>query len=111
MKQTLFKENAERRVRLGLIVSRLIASNNLEIDNSRLQAKLTEMAASYDDPDEFVTWYRQNPQAMSSLRTLVLEEQVVDWLLEKANIVDQPNSFDGYMRRPPQAAGDSGDEQ
>jgi trigger factor len=55
------------------------------------------MAASYEDSAGFVHWYRQNPQAMQGIRTLVLENQVIDWLTERANIIDKQLSFDQIM--------------
>lgn len=98
LKTQLFGEAAQRRVKLGLIVSRLINARGIEVDENQVQTQLEKLAASYEDKDEFIGWYRQNPQAMSSLRTLVLEDQAVKWLLESAQVSDKAMSFDELMR-------------
>ena len=98
LKTQLFGKAAQRRVKLGLIVSRLINARGIEVDENQVQTQLEKLAASYEDKDEFIGWYRQNPQAMSSLRTLVLEDQAVKWLLERAQVSDKTMSFDELMR-------------
>ena len=58
------------------------------------------MASSYEDSEEFIRWYRQNAEAMKGVQTLVLEDQVVEWLLERADVVEETVSFDDIMRPP-----------
>ncbi|HXH04101.1 MAG TPA: trigger factor [Candidatus Competibacteraceae bacterium] len=97
-KAELFGEEAKRRVALGLIVSRVVTENALKLEPARVQAHLEGIAASYEDAGEVIRWYQQNPQALESIRGLALEEQVVDWLLERAQVSDKPSSFDEIMK-------------
>ncbi len=98
LKAQLFAEQAKRRVALGLIVSRLVVQESLKPEPARIQAQLDSMAANYEDPSEVIRWYRQNPQAMESVSAAALEDQVVDWVVEKAQVTDKPVSFDDVMK-------------
>ena len=93
----MFEEEAKRRVRLGLVVRAILAAEKIELDRSRLDAELDTLAQTYEQPDDVKRHYRSNPQAMAGLESLVLEDQVVDWVLEKAQVTDKPSSFDALM--------------
>ena len=103
-KNKLFEAEARRRVALGLIIARLVSANDIKVDNARVYAHLETIASRYQDQDvqAVMQVYQQNPQLMESIRNLVLEDQVVDWLLERAEISDKPGSFDDVMK--PQTA-------
>ena len=92
-----FVEPARRRVALGLLISELVKSSGLKLDRARVDARLGELAATYPDPDTILTAYRQNPDAMRQVENMVLEDQVVDYLLERAQVTDQPSSFKELM--------------
>jgi trigger factor len=94
---SLFEEEAKRRVRLGLVVRAILAAEKIELDRERLDAELETLAQTYEQPDEVKRHYRSHPQAMAGLESLVLEDQVVDWVLEKAKVTDKPSSFDALM--------------
>jgi len=81
-----FTEAAERRVRLGLLVGAVISENSIELDRDRLKEKVDELTASYDRPEELRKMYFQNPQLLSSVENIVLEEQAVEWLTGKAKV-------------------------
>ncbi len=91
-------EQARRRVALGLLISRTLASNDIHLDEGRVQERLRSLATSYMDPEQVVQWYNQNPKALEGIRALVMEDQVVDWLLERAQVSDKPSSFDAIMK-------------
>lgn len=93
----LFEEEARRRVRLGLVVRAIIDAEKIEVDRDRLEAELETMAQTYEDPDEVKRHYRSNPQAMASIESLVIEDQVVDWALAQMRVTDQPSSFNALM--------------
>ncbi len=93
----LFEEEARRRVRLGLVVRAIIDAEKIEVDRDRLEAELETMAQTYEDPDEVKRHYRSNPQAMASIESLVIEDQVVDWALAQMRVTEQPSSFDALM--------------
>ena len=93
----LFREEAERRVALGLIVGEIIKVKEIELDRDRVEAELDDLAASYEDAEEVKNYYRSNPAQMGMLEAMVLEDQVVDWVLENARVTDEKQSFDDIM--------------
>lgn len=100
LKTKLFEQEARRRVILGLIVARLVALHEIKLDNMRVYERLQAIAAQYQDADarQLLQAYQQNPQAMDSIRNAVIEDQVVDWLLERAEVTEKASSFDAIMR-------------
>jgi len=90
----LFEEEAGKRVRLGLLVGEVIKREKIELDNSLFESTLVEMAASYEHPDQMIEYYRQNPDARNSLEGMVLEDQVVNHILEKATVTEKQSSFE-----------------
>jgi len=80
------KPQAEKRVALGLLMMEIIRKEKLAPDESRVNARIEKMASSYEEPAEFVDYYKTNQQALAQVQSLVLEEQVVDLLLEKADV-------------------------
>ncbi|MGB9428644.1 MAG: trigger factor [Gammaproteobacteria bacterium] len=93
----LFEEQAQRRVSLGLVIGEVIRQQQLRVDNQRLEERLERMANDYGSPAEALRSMRSNPSVMRQLETLVLEDQAVDWLLEKATVTDKPTSFQELM--------------
>jgi trigger factor len=92
-----FVEPARRRVALGIVVGELIKARGLKLDRERVEARLAEMAGSYPDPSSILKAYRQNADAMRQVENVVLEDQVVDYLLERAKVTDQPATFKEVM--------------
>jgi trigger factor len=92
-----FVEPARRRVALGLLIGELVKSKGLQLDRTRVDVRLGELAATYPDPDAILSAYRQNPDAMRQVEGMVLEDQVVDYLLERAKVTDQPSTFKELM--------------
>jgi len=92
-----FRDPAERRVRLGLLVSAVIQDNEIEVDRDLVKAKVDEVVAPYDEPDEIRKMYFQNPQLMSQVENLVLEEQVIAWLVDKATVTTKKVAFSELM--------------
>jgi trigger factor len=92
-----FVEPARRRVALGLLIGELVRTQGLQVDRGRVDARLAELVATYPDPDAILKAYRQNPDAMRQVESMVLEDQVVDYLLERAKVTEQPSSFKELM--------------
>jgi len=92
-----FREAAARRVRLGLLIGALISEHRLEADRARVQAKVEELCAPYEQPEELAKMYLQNPQLLSQVENMVLEDQVVDWLLERAQVTGETHGFREFM--------------
>ncbi len=97
LSRELFEEQAKRRVSLGLIVGEIIGQQQLHLDAKRVQERLERMADDYSNPAEAMHSMRSNPAVMRQLESLVLEDQAVDKLLEKASIIDKSASFQELM--------------
>jgi len=97
MPDNLFEDEAKRRVKLGLLISEIVSSNDIKLDNDRVQAMLEEVAASYQDPQQVIQYYRSNPEYMDSIRAAVMEEQVVEWIQGQAKIKEEESSFEQVM--------------
>ena len=92
-----FLQPARRRVALGLLINEIIKREKIEVDRAQLNARLEEMVATYDDPQAMLRAYQQNQQAMHQVEMLVLEDQVVDWLVTRANVTERPQTFKQVM--------------
>jgi len=90
----IFKEKAERRVSLELIINEIYRHNNMTVDQQKMMDMVDSIAQSYENPDEVKQYYLQNQEAMASVQSLVLEEQIVDWLLGQAKTSEKTYSFD-----------------
>ena len=94
----MFKPQAERRVRLGLVVAELVRANNLQAKPEQLQAHIEEMAQSYEKPSEVVRWYLGDRNRMAEVEAVVVENNVTHFVLEKAQVVDKALAFDDLMQ-------------
>ena len=90
---TMFLENAERRVKLGLVLAEYISSYELRADNEQVSKAIEEIASTYESPQEVIDYYQSNPQQRSSVESKVLEDQVVEKLLAGANITENESSY------------------
>ena len=88
-----FEEPARRRVALGLLMGQIVQAQGLKVDRERVQSRLSELAASYPNPDEVRRAYLQSQDAMRQIESAVLEDQVVDWIVERAHVTERPMSF------------------
>ena len=93
-----FRDAAERRVRLGLLMSTIIKDSELQVDRELVKERVDEMAAPYDQPDEIRKIYFQNPQLMGQVENMVLEEQVVAWLIDKAGVTTKRVKFSDVVQ-------------
>jgi trigger factor len=95
----MFKEQADRRVGLGLLLSEVVKENELTVDAARVTSTIEELAATYDDPQEVINYYNQNPQLKSGIESSVLEDMVVDLILEKATITEKAVSYEDAVSK------------
>ncbi|MCP4283787.1 MAG: trigger factor [Gammaproteobacteria bacterium] len=93
----LFSEEATRRVQLGLLIGEVIRQEKIELDQALVDSTIEEMAVAYEQPDQVRDYYRQNQQARSGLESMVLEDQVVAHILEKAKVAEKEGSFENLM--------------
>ena len=92
-----FTEMAEKRVRLGLLLSQVIEDNSLTVDSKRVQNRVEEMCAGYENPSEMIERYLGNKQFLTQIHTMALEEQAIDLLAEKGKEKIKKVSFNDYM--------------
>ncbi len=94
----LFKDNAKRSVALGLLVSEIISANEIKVDADRVRALVDEVAQSYEQPEQVVQWYYSSKEQMAQVQSAVLEDQVVDLILAKAQITDKAVGYEELLR-------------
>ena len=93
----MFKEQAERRVALGLILGEIIHTQELKVDENKVRSTIEDMAKSYEQPEAYVSWYYSDKSRLQGVQQMVLEDQTVDWLLSKAKIANETKSFSDIM--------------
>ena len=93
----IFRPQAEKRVRLGLVVAELVRSNNLQAKPEQLNAHIEELSASYEKPQDVVKWYLSDNRRMAEVEGVVIENNVTDFVLSKAKVVEKDVSFDELM--------------
>lgn len=95
--EDLFRPQAEKRVRLGLVVAELVRANALQARPEQIKAHLDELAASYEKPDEVVRWYMSDRRRMAEVEAVVIENNVTEFVLGKAQVSDKAVAFDELM--------------
>ena len=95
--EEMFRPQAERRVRLGLVVAELVRTNNLQAKPEQIKAHVEELAASYEKPAEVVRWYFSDRQRLGEVEAIVIENNVTEFVLSKAKVVEKTVSFDELM--------------
>lgn len=93
----IFRPQAERRVRLGLVVAELVRANNLIAKPEQIKAHIDELAASYEKPAEVVRWYYGDNRRMADVEAVVIENNVTEFVLSKAQVSEKAVSFDELM--------------
>ncbi|MBT6208966.1 MAG: trigger factor [Woeseia sp.] len=89
---------AERRVALGLIMMELVHEKNIKVDGERVRARVEEMSTGYERSEEFVNWYYGDKQRLAQVESIVLEEQVVEYLIESAKTTEEKVDLDDLMQ-------------
>jgi trigger factor len=93
----IFQPQAERRVRLGLVVGELVRAHNLQAKPEQLQKHIEEVAQSYEKPAEVVRWYLSDRQRMAEIEAVVIENNVAEFVLSRAKVSDKVVPFDELM--------------
>ncbi|NMM13067.1 MAG: trigger factor [Rhodoferax sp.] len=93
----VFRPQAERRVRLGLVVAELVRSNELQAKTEQIKAHIEELAASYEKPADVMRWYYSDNNRLAEVEAIVIENNVTDFVLAKATISEKTVSFDELM--------------
>jgi trigger factor len=93
----VFRPQAERRVRLGLVVAELVRANNLQATEAQVKSHVEELAASYEKPADVVRWYFSDNRRMAEVEAVIIENNVTEFVLSKAKITEKAVSFDELM--------------
>jgi trigger factor len=93
----LFEKQAHRRVHLGLILGEIVKAHQLTAKPDQVRAAVEEQAQGYENPQEVVRWYYQQPERLKEIESLVLEDNVVEWALRTAKVEDKTVEFDELM--------------
>src|SRR5688572_31980018 len=93
----MFRPQAERRVRLGLVVAELVRANNLQAKPEQVKAHVEELSASYEKPEDVVRWYYSDNRRLAEVEAIVIENNVTDFVLKQAKVVEKNVSFDDLM--------------
>ena len=98
----MFREKAERRAALGVIVSEIVKVEELSPDEEQVRARVDEIASTYEQPKEVVDYYYSKPELLSSVEGVVLEDQVTELVLAKAKIKEQNLSYEDAIKPDPE---------
>ncbi|MES9904174.1 MAG: trigger factor [Sedimenticola sp.] len=102
----LFEEQAKRRVSLGLLMAEVIKENEIKLDQERVLAKVAQFASTYEEPQEVIDYYNSDKQQLAGVENVVIEDQIVDWILEQVKIEDSASTFDEVMNPQPKTETD-----
>ena len=95
--EDVFRPQAERRVRLGLVVAELVRAHELSAKPDQIKAHIDELAASYERPADVVRWYYGDNRRLAEVEAIVIENNVTDYILSKAQVVEKQVEFDELM--------------
>lgn len=102
----LFETQATRAVKLALLLGELIKERQIKADSTRVRSAIEELAQPYENPEQVVSWYYENEQVLQQVEAMVLEDQVVDVILEQAQLNDQTMSYEEAVRPANQEQGE-----
>ena len=94
----LFTEQAEKAVKLGVLVSKVLADAKIEVDPARVEAYIDDMASSYEDPTEVIEYFKNDKQQRAQIEAVVLEDQIVDHILASAKVTDTAISYEDLLK-------------
>jgi len=94
---SIFEEQAKKRVALGLIVAVIIKEQNLQVDQEKVTEMIDEIAGTYDEPEQVINFYNTDKNQRGSLESLVLENQVVDWVVSQLKVEEETKTFSDVM--------------
>lgn len=99
----LFQEEAQRRVKLGLVLGEVMKQENIQADPAKVREAVEEVASTYESPEEVVNWYYSNEEQLSAIESNVVEDQIFDHIIEAANISEKNVSYQEVIQAESQA--------
>lgn len=94
---SMFNEQAEKRVTLQLLIADILKVNEIKVDQSKVRSKIEKAAEGYEDTSEVINWYYSDKNRLAEVEALVLEEQVINWIMDKAKVNETELAFDALM--------------
>jgi trigger factor len=95
----MFKEQAEKRVTLQLLVADIIKTNGIKVDPAKVRAKIEKAAVGYEDTSEVINWYYSDKNRLAEVEALALEEEVINWIMDKAQVIETELAFDALINK------------
>ena len=99
MDASVFNEQAKKRVSLQLILGELIKRNELKAKPEKVKEMIEQVASGYEDPSAVLNWYYSDKKNLAEVESLTLEDDVVDWVLAHAKVIDKACTFDEIMNK------------
>lgn len=96
---SVFNEQAKKRVSLQLILGELIKKNELKANPEKVKERIEQIASGYEDPSAVLNWYYSDQKNLAEIESLTLEDEVVDWILAHAKVIDKACTFDEIMNK------------
>ena len=100
----MFAEQAERRVKLGLVLAEMISEYDLTADPAKIREAIEDIASTYQDPEEVINWYYSENQQLAGIESRVLEDAVVERLLSQAAVAEVECSYQDALAKARPAA-------
>ncbi len=94
----MFEGRARRRVAMGLLVAEIIRREKLRAQPDEVRKMLEKLASAYDQPEQVIAWYQQDPQRLAEIENMILEDKAIDLVVEKAQVTDEPMSFEEALK-------------
>lgn len=101
MEPAMFHDQALRRVKLGLIMAEIVHKESIQADSDKVRAMVEKIAAPYEHPEQVVSWYYSDKKRLAEIESMVMEEQIVDWVMNQAQVVDKSMTFKELMNPKP----------
>jgi len=92
-----FKDSAKQRVALSLLIGKIITDNEIQADEAKVKEVVDLMASSYEDPEDVVSYYMNDPQKLSEVQMMVVEDLVVEWIIEQVKVEEKASTFSEVM--------------
>ena len=93
----VFEGQARQRVALGLILGKIAQKNSIELDSNKVRATIEDLAKSYESPEDVVNWYYSDKSRLNDVQQMVLEDQIIEWLVTRAKVSDETVNFSDVM--------------
>ncbi len=99
MQPSMFEDQARRRVSLGLLLAEIVKANGMSADPAKVRGRVESIASTYQDPGQVVSWYYGDKQRLAEIESLVMEDEVVEWIVQNAKVREEETTFDAIMKR------------